>query len=412
MYNCQNTLILGSGLSGKAARGLVERLGGHAEILADTRGVELAALGAILPKTSLVIISPGIPIKCGAAEAARRAGLPVISELEFAYSHCRSRLIAVTGTNGKSTTVGWIAHIVKTAGLRGEALGNIGVPFSQRVCDYDERALLALEVSSFQLEGVRTFRAGVSAILNITPDHLDRHGGLAGYTAAKTALYANALPDDRLVINADDTAAGALRPQTGDVYYFSLKQAVRGAYLNGERLLCLGDDLCAVSELPMPGEHNVSNALAAALCCRLSGIGADSVREGLTGFTGAAHRLQTVAKRGNITYIDDSKATNPASAAAAVKAMRAATVLILGGSDKGADFREIFRAMSSYIISVVVCGETRGRILADAAAEGCANICGVRYFREAVRAAERIARGFGGECNILLSPACASFDEF
>jgi UDP-N-acetylmuramoylalanine--D-glutamate ligase len=433
--------VVGAGVSADAASGRV--------IGVDTGAPEAAALAewgvelhlhddglAHLHEVRAVVKSPGVPAQAPAIEAARARGIPVLGELELAWRLLRNEFIAVTGTNGKTTTVELIGHIHRIAGLPVAVAGNVGTALSGLVGEIDERATVVCEVSSFQLEDTLAFAPEAAVLLNITPDHLDRHGTLAAYREAKLRIFANQREGDVAVLaaalsaeievplgvrrlpfavgtlaEAEAGVAAACRLQDGTIRW------------EGERLLDVG-------ELRLRGAHNRQNALAAATVCIARGIDPGAVREGLRTFPGVPHRLQEVGSRDGVLYVNDSKATNVASTLVALRAFPEGGVhLILGGQGKNQDFAPLREAVAASCRAVYLIGEEAPRIAAalaevappaasplrDAAPsrsrEGNTRVL-VREcveLEQAVTAASAAARR--GE-TVLLSPACASFDQF
>lgn len=404
MYDISKTLILGSGASGQAAAELIRKKGGDAVIISDTRALTLEEFVEIFESVTLTVISPGIPYDTPLSVFSRQIGVDVISELEFAYSYCPSKIIGITGTNGKSTVTAWCAHILNT-----EPLGNFGTPLSQKVDFYGGGVILPVEVSSFMLEGVKEFAPQVAVLLNITPDHLDRHGDIKTYAALKSRIFARA---GFAVLNYDCPIVKNMKPESADTYYFSLKEKVRGAYVSNGDIFWKEERFITVAEIKLKGAHNLSNALAAASACLLAGASKDAVVGGLKTFTGIPHRFQTVGGRGGITFINDSKATNPESTITAINTLDTTAVLILGGSGKGSDFSGLFAAMRPEVAATVITGATAQNIAVAAESAGCKNTVITKTFAEAFAAAAAKAQKLPKPCAILLSPACASFDEF
>jgi UDP-N-acetylmuramoylalanine--D-glutamate ligase len=401
-------LIVGLARSGAAAaRVLRER--GERVIGVDAGGAsgaggtpsteELAALGGErhphtdglgeLERARAVVKSPGVPAQASAIAAARARGMPVLGELELAWRLLRNETIAVTGTNGKTTTVEWIGHIHRQAGLPVAVAGNVGAALSGLVGRIEERTTVVCETSSFQLEDALAFAPEAAVLLNISPDHLDRHGTFEAYGEAKLRIFANQREGDIAVLPA------------------ALAEVELPA---GVRRVCFdADPQPDVAGLRLRGEHNCQNALAAAVVCLARGIDPSAVREGLRTFAGVPHRLQEMGGRDGVRYVNDSKATNLASTLVALRAFPEGGVhLILGGQGKGQDFTPLRAAVAARCSAVYLIGEDAPEIAR--ALEG-ANVtlreCG--DLEKAVDAAS--ASASAGEV-VLLSPACASFDQF
>jgi UDP-N-acetylmuramoylalanine--D-glutamate ligase len=375
---------------------------------------------AQLERVRAVVKSPGVPAEAPVIEAARARGVPVLGELELAWRMLENEFVAVTGTNGKTTTVELIGHIHREAGLPVAVAGNVGAAVSGLVGRIDERVTVVCEASSFQLEDTLAFAPEAAVLLNVAPDHLDRHGTLDAYLEAKLEVFARQDNDDVAVA---PTALCGDAPGLGVEGLGGYARRL-GGY---GRRVCFGEGpgaalavragglwweerpLLAVSELGMRGAHNVENAMAAAAVCLARGVDPDAVRAGLRSFAGVAHRLEEVARRGGVLYVNDSKATNVASTRVALDAFADApgVHLILGGQGKAQDFSTLREAVAG-CRAVYLIGEDAPAI-ADALAgvEAPLRECGdlERAVAEAMEAA------VGGEV-VLLSPACASFDQF
>lgn len=411
MFAGDKILVLGGGRSGCAAYKVLEDLGAHPEIITNT---QVKGAGVDLAGVKLCVISPGVAANDYYAYMCRAAGIKVISELELGYLLSRSKLIAVTGTNGKTTTVTLIAEMLRNSGIVTAALGNIGTPLTERVMFYNEDAVLSVEVSSFMLEHTDEFCPQVAAILNITPDHLDRHKTVENYAAAKLRIFERQNNDNFAVLNYDDPWLKNVRLKAY-TEYISVFDEVAGAYLKSGRLMYNGVPLVPIEEVALKGMHNISNALAASVCAVRGGADIEAVRHCLRTFKGVRHRLEDVCNDGQgVTFVNDSKATNPDSALKGIRSFRSPVTVILGGSDKAADYRELFVSMPDNVVKAVVCGAAADRILDGAAAAGYRRVERVEGFSKAVEAAYKIASNQAGkgECIVLLSPACASFDEF
>jgi UDP-N-acetylmuramoylalanine--D-glutamate ligase len=360
-----------------------------------------------------VVKSPGVPREAPVIAAALGRGLDVVGELELAWRAIPNRFLAVTGTNGKTTTVELLGHIYRTAGEPVAVAGNVGTPLSSLAGSVDPTATVACEASSFQLEDTTAFAPECAVFLNLAPDHLDRHSDLDAYLAAKLRIFANQGNDDIAVYNADDPALAGT-----DLGGCARRIAFcRGAAPGCEVALAEGtifydgQPLLATSELGLFGEHNVANALAAASAALAMGIDRDAVREGLRSFAGVPHRLEQVAEIGGVRFVNDSKATNVASAVVGIDAFEGGVHAILGGSEKGEPFTPLLDPLRERATACYLTGATADRLaaeLAPALADGielhrCADL------EQAVRRAAAAARL--GEV-VLLSPACASFDAF
>jgi UDP-N-acetylmuramoylalanine--D-glutamate ligase len=341
----------------------------------------------------------------------------LIGEIELAYRLGGGRYIAVTGTNGKTTTATLIAEICKAAGRRTELVGNMGLPATERAhASADAETLTVAELSSFQLETIRDFRPEVSVLLNITPDHLDRHKSMENYAAAKARVYMNQTESDCFVVNRDDAAAFATAARCAAklVPFSRLQSRDMGAFVEDGRI-CVRDAagerfaLCGTDELKIPGAHNLENALAAAAATLFAGIPAADIARALRAFTGVAHRLELVDTIGGVRFVNDSKGTNPASSVKAVEATAPGILLIAGGYDKHADFDALVASFGGKVGKLLLMGATAEKIAAAAAARGFRDIVFCADMEACVEAGFRAARP--GD-TVLLSPACASWDMY
>jgi UDP-N-acetylmuramoylalanine--D-glutamate ligase len=363
--------------------------------------------GALLDRARAVVKSPGVPAQASVIVAARERGLPVLGELELAWRMLTNEFIAVTGTNGKTTTVELIGHIHREAGLPVSVAGNVGRALSSLVGALAPKATIVCEVSSFQLEDTLEFAPEAAVLLNLAPDHLDRHGSFEAYLRAKLRVFANQGNDDVAVAPLDlgvEDLGGCARPITFGNGAGAAVSARAGELWWVER------PLLGVSELRLRGAHNVQNAMAAAAVCLARGIEVDAVRAGLRSFAGVPHRLQEVLRRDGVLYVNDSKATNIASTKVALKAFAdvGAIHLILGGQGKGQDFSTLREPVLESCEAVYLIGEAAPAIAAAlAGADLAVNDCG--DLERAVAAATRAA---GDGDVVLFSPACASFDQF
>ncbi len=377
------------------------------EVFLDTDGL------AQLEVTKTVVKSPGVPREAPVIAAALERGTEVVGELEVAWRALPNRFLAVTGTNGKTTTVELLGHLYRTAGEPVAVAGNVGTALSELVGEVDPDATVVCECSSFQLEDASEFAPECGVFLNLAPDHLDRHVDLGSYRDAKLQIFANQGNDDVAVYNADDaelrdTDLGGCARR---VAFCSGADPECEVALAAGTIFYDGEPLIEASELGLVGEHNVANAMAAAAAALSMGLGREAVVEGLRSFSGVAHRLETVAEIGGVRFVNDSKATNVAAATVGLRAFEAGVHAILGGSDKDEAFAPLLAPVRERCRACYLVGDTAERLaaeLAPAAAAGielrrCADL------EDALRQAAAAARP--GEV-VLLSPACASFDAF
>jgi UDP-N-acetylmuramoylalanine--D-glutamate ligase len=416
----KRVMVLGLGLSGRSAAAFCtargarvvaadEKQGWKLEGLQHLEGMAHLVLGPPFPDPAdfdLVVPSPGVP-----AERYRGRARRIWGDVELAFRALSVPIVAVTGTNGKSTTTELIASMLRAAGLRATAAGNIGTPALELVGQPLDVAVL--EVSSFQLEAIDAFRAEVAVILNLTPDHLDRHGTFEAYAAAKARILAGQSADDVAILNFDDDAVRALAPLTrARVVPFRTRGPLeRGAWLDaGAVALRLGDappQRLSLDGLQLAGAHNRENALAALCAAACAGADPDKALAALASFEGLPHRTQIVARRGGVTFVDDSKATNPGAALSSLASFDAPLVWIAGGRDKDLDLTELAEAASRRAHAAVLLGEAAHKL--ERALAGRVETHRVDGIEDAVRRAAELARP--GDA-VLLSPGCSSLDQF
>jgi UDP-N-acetylmuramoylalanine--D-glutamate ligase len=363
----------------------------------------------------LAVISPGVPVTSEAVQKVRAAGIPIIGEVELAYrlKSTGVELAAITGTNGKTTTTALLAEILKQGGINSTVAGNIGVPLVS-VIDEMAQGVISLEVSSFQLETVRDFRPRVSAILNITPDHLDRHGTMENYIEAKASILACQGPSDFTVLNYEDNLVRELAHRArSQVIYFSTRQLLsQGVFIENGQIVAQLDKryhLGGRDEVLLRGEHNLENILCAVGAALSLGVNQEAIRNTLATFPGVRHRLEEVASIAGVLYINDSKGTNPDSTIKALQSFTRPVVLIAGGRHKGADLTALARIIAGQVSHLILVGEAKEIIREKVMEQEFHNIHMVERFSEAVRQAHELARP--GDV-VLLSPACASWDMF
>ncbi|MBS4030022.1 MAG: UDP-N-acetylmuramoyl-L-alanine--D-glutamate ligase [Clostridiales bacterium] len=364
---------------------------------------------------ALVIKNPGVPLDLPPIVRATELGIPVITEVELAAWKISAPIVAITGTNGKTTTTALTGEMYKNSGRRTFVAGNIGLPLSAIARSVTPQDVVVAELSSFQLEGTLSFRPSLSAILNITPDHMDRHGTLDDYREAKAKIFANQKDDDAVVLNADDTETYGMRLRpAATVYTFSrMKEVPQGAYVrDGQIIINNGTEIqrvCAISDIAIPGAHNLENALAATLLAWLGGVPLGTIADTLRQFPGVPHRLEFVQTVNGISFYNDSKGTNTDAAIKAMEAFAGRKVLIAGGYDKGGEFESFAEALKEHASHVVIIGQVAARLASALTAVGFTHFEYAGSLDEAVRKSYRAAKA--GEI-VLLSPACASWDMF
>jgi UDP-N-acetylmuramoylalanine--D-glutamate ligase len=368
-----------------------------------------------LDQYDIAVMSPGVPLDLPFVIQMKTAGIHIIGEIELAYLLCKGKFIGITGTNGKTTTTALTGEIFEASGLSYNVVGNIGLPAVSKALEATEETFMITEISSFQLETIENFHAKVAAVLNLTPDHLNRHKTMENYIAAKARIFENQDETDALVLNYDDMPTRELANLTKSrVHFFSRKTQIgQSAYIeNGQIILnCCGntEPVCLVSDLLIFGRHNEENALAAALICRLAGLDVTTIAQGLKSFKGVEHRIEYTATVEGRKFYNDSKGTNPDSTICAIEAMAVPTHLIAGGYDKDSDFGPMFDVFGDKIKSLILLGATKQKIADVAREKGFEAIVLVESMEEAVRVA--FERSQNGDA-ILLSPACASWDMY
>ena len=378
------------------------------------------ALGDVLPSITVAVLSPGIPLNAPIVRRVQGAGIPVFSEVEVAYRICRAPIVAVTGTKGKSTTTALIGALFTAAGKTAHVGGNIGNALIGETAFAAESDWVIAEVSSFQLEAIRSFKPRISLITNITPDHLDRYHSMEEYAEAKFRIFANQGPHDTFVGNLDDEIVRAAPGEDGNrikaraLWFATEPHRATTLYLRGGEQIVYapptGDprpvDVMNAAEIPLLGRHNVENVMGAILVALAAGLPLEAIREGVRTFRPLGHRLEPVAERDGVQYVDDSKATNPGSVIAAMRSFDRPIVLIAGGKAKGTDFAEMGKVVSSRAKAVVLIGEAADEI---ATVVKRAPVVRAASMEEAVEHARAFAEP--GDV-VLLSPGCASFDMF
>lgn len=424
----QKFLILGVSRSGSAAakyllgNGAVcyfyeemssEKISAAKKEIVSLGGTEVLKDNAdeILDVIDVVVISPGVPINHPLAVRAKSKGIRIIGELELGYQSFTPPFIAITGTNGKTTTVSLIDAVFKEAEIKRKLVGNVGVPITSELSGADSDTVFIAEVSSFQLESVSAFCPHISCILNIAPDHLERHYNMENYIFLKKRVFSNQKESEYCVLNYDDeTVRSFYTDVKAKVLWVSTREEVDGAYLKDGALYFKGEKYIDAGEIPIAGEHNVYNALFTIAVAGIMGIGLEIVSRAIKGFKGIPFRNQTVAEKGGVKFVNDSKSTNTASAITAIKGSNEPTVLILGGSEKGESYDKLFECIkNSTVKHVVLTGSSRRNMLLAADKAGFYEITVCPDFDYSVKIAAMMAES--GD-RVLLSPACASFDVF
>lgn len=429
-YAGKKVMVVGMAKSGLASARLLLEVG--ADVVLYDMKTEFAdgtfdgltgraefALGAdpnaVAQRCDALVLSPGVPTDLPFIAQAKADGKSVTGEIELGFVYSPAEFVAITGTNGKTTTTALTGAIFKNSGLTTHVLGNIGIPIAGEALKTKRGDVVVAETAALQLDTIDTFRPHACAVLNVTEDHLNRYGTMENYTAAKALIFKNQTQDDACVLNYDNAITRAMAgKQKSKVIWFSRKVRLdRGVFIDDGRLVSVEDDgahvICRPGEIKIPGAHNLENALAAVALARCYGIAESVIRDTLKTFPGVEHRIEFVRELDGVRYINDSKGTNPDATEKAAEAMTRPTVLILGGYDKKNDFVSLFEGFGPLIRHVVAIGATQAKLLADAKAAGYAPVTTADSFEEAVNSARGIAKD---GWNVLLSPACASYDMF
>lgn len=433
MNQKEKVLVLGAGISGINAGKLLTEVGRPVILYDGNKEKNEAELreqlgnpsdltivlgeltDEVLAQAGLCVISPGIPTDADFVMQVRTAGIPVWSEIELAYHYAKGRLIAITGTNGKTTTTALTGKICADYAESVFVVGNIGNAYTKEALKTKEESITVAEVSSFQLENIVNFHPQVSAVLNITPDHLNRHKTMECYTNVKLSVAKNQSPEDVVILNYEDDRLRAAAPEMMPrvLFFSSARELPEGAYLKGEEIFLALDGtvtrVCSIQDLNLLGRHNYENVMAAVLMAVSIGIPMDSIRHSLSEFRAVEHRIEFVEEKNGVAYYNDSKGTNVDAAIQAIRAMIRPTVLLGGGYDKGAEFDEWIQAFDGKVKQLILMGATARQIADTAAKYGVENIVFVDSMEEAVQTAAKTAEP--GDA-VLLSPACASWGMF
>lgn len=419
-FKNKNVLVYGLGKSGIAVYDLLKKLKAKVYTF-DEFKFPKKELNIDLKSLDLAVISPGVPKNTQVYQNLLLSDVKMISEVEFASCFLKGEIISITGTNGKTTTVSLLGEIFKNQYGKKKVFvaGNIGLPISKVATKTKPKTNSILELSSFQLELIENFHSNIAVVLNLAPDHLDRYENFEEYISAKFNIFKNLKDDDKVVLNYNDKILKTL--DIPNTFYFSINNeednaSFCGVFLKDKNVFFKNDEveyLLNINDIKLLGEKNIENILAAVLVAKLKNLDMKKVQESINNFLPLANRLEIVKKEGSITYINDSKATNVASAISDINAIKQSFVLILGGSDKGEDFLPLAENLSNnkFVKQIVVSGQTKQKI-AEALEKCNLNFEVAKSFKAAVLYAIDFAKNFGGEISVLLAPACASFDEF
>ena len=431
-YNGKKALVCGMARSGIAAAKLLNRLGARVtlqdmkkreEISADVLALEGEGIvlytGAnpdeIACAQDLIVLSPGIPCDLPFIAAAEEAGIEVISEVELAYRLTPCPITAITGTNGKTTTTALLGKIMKDACPSVFVVGNIGTPYTSKAQEMQENSVTVAEISSFQLETIEEFAPEVSAILNITEDHLNRHHTMEEYIRVKELITKNQSSEDVCVLNYEDEVLRKFGETAVPkvVYFSSVRTLEKGIYLEGDTIVLATETakipVVKTGELKLLGQHNYENVMAAVAMAYYAGVDMESIRKSVCEFTAVEHRIEYVTEKNGVVYYNDSKGTNPDAAIKGIQAMNRPTYLIGGGYDKESSYDEWIKAFDGKVRCLVLIGQTKEKIKAAAERLGFTDLVLLETLQEAVHFCAEHAKE--GEA-VLLSPACASWGQF
>lgn len=429
----KNVLVFGSGLSGIGAADLLKEVSANPiiydgneqldpeeirEKLKDGQGVRVI-LGEIsqteMSSLDLVVLSPGVPTDLPVVQKFQEMGLTVWGEVELAYQMSKGTVLAVTGTNGKTTTTAMLGKIMSDYLDSVYIVGNIGTPYTSVALETKEETVTVAEISSFQLETIQDFRPQVSAILNITEDHLNRHHTMEEYIRVKELITGNQTEDQVSVLNYEDLVLREFGKhiKAKAVYFSSLQELAQGIFLDGKKIVLRDGDkelvITSTDRLKILGRHNYENTMAAAAVAYYAGVPVENIRASVEAFTAVEHRIEYVAQRNGVVYYNDSKGTNPDAAIKGIQAMDRPTLLIGGGYDKDSSYEEWIRAFDGKVRYLVLIGQTREKIQEAAHSCGFMSTILAEDLTEAVRVCAQLAHP--GDA-VLLSPACASWGQF
>lgn len=429
----KKVLVVGTGISGIAATKLLNRHNAEVILLDSNESINendvrskmpegikaKIVIGRIekdlIPQIDLVVLSPGVPTDADFVLELKEAGIPIWGEIELGYHFAKGKIVAITGTNGKTTTTTLVGQIMKNFYKSVYVIGNIGAPYTEIADMTTDETVTVAEISSFQLETIHDFKPDASAILNITPDHLNRHHTMEGYIAAKANIFKNQGKEETLVLNYEDKELTRLaETANANVLFFSSARKLEyGIYLEGDYIIYRAEEIenivCNINELKIFGTHSYENVMAAVGLAITLGVPMDVIKDSITSFVAVEHRIEYVDTINGVEYYNDSKGTNPDASMKAIEAMKTKTVLIAGGYDKGSEYDEWIQAFGSKIKHLILLGQTKEKIRDTAYRLGYTNVTLVDDLKEAVELAASLAQV--DEC-VLLSPACASWGMF
>lgn len=424
----KRVLVAGTGISGISAAKLLEKA--KAQVILYDGNVELKVedimaklpedttvdviIGEFPQKIDLLVISPGVAIDSEIVLHYEKQGVPVWGEIELAYNYEQGDVVAITGTNGKTTTTTLVGEIMKAHNEDTYVVGNIGYPYTEAVTNTKKSSVTVAEISSFQLETIHTFAPKVSAVLNITPDHLNRHKTMENYVEVKESISKNQDGEDVCVLNYDDEYLKGFKPKNAKVVYFSRQiKPETGAYMSGDMIMYTDGnkdyEIVNVYDMQIIGAHNYENVMAAVAITFNMGVSVETIKRVILEFKGVEHRIEYVNTINEVVYYNDSKGTNPDAAIKAIEAMTRPTILIGGGYDKKSEFDEFVNAFNDTVKTLVLIGDTKEKIAKTAEKYGFTNYIFASDLKDAVRICKEMSKP--GDA-VLLSPACASWDMF
>lgn len=417
----KKVLVYGMGISGKGAVKLLQSNGldiaiydDNAEAFCDFQDIENRcgqSVKDVLKDISLLVVSPSVSQDNPIVVEAKAKRIEVIGELELAYRNCKADVLAVTGTNGKTTTVELLAKMLSCAHLKTMAMGNNGVCFSEFAQTLQPCDAAVVEVSSFQLETIDTFAPKIAICLNVTPDHLERHKDMEGYINCKRRIFSFQHTSDYAVLNYDEQVVREMAHDIlSNTYYFSTKSIVKGAYVCAGSIFykdITTELVCSINDIKLKGIHNLENALACITACKILRIPNYAIVKALNEFTAPSHRMEYIGEYCNAKYYNDSKATNISATLSACRCMVGKTTLILGGYDKGLSYEGLFEALPIKIATIIVYGANREKIIEDARKLNSLTVIRADDLEDAVRLSAKIVSK-----NVLFSPATSSYDSF
>ena len=434
-FTNKKVLVVGTGKSGVAAVRLLNKSGAEVIVLEGNTSFSTEEIISRFPKDAefdliigelpeqkmnnidFVILSPGVPTDLPFVVKLQEKNIPVWGEIELAYLCGAGKLFAITGTNGKTTTTALTGEIMKTYFKDVYVVGNIGYPYTEYAAKMTEKSVTVAEVSSFQLETINKFHPQISAILNITPDHLNRHHTMECYVEAKARIAKNQNKDEICVLNYEDEYLKKIAKDIpAKIFWFSSEHELKeGIWLHGEKIMyCDGEEqepvmVCTIHDMKLLGKHNYENVMAAVAIAMHAGVPIDCIRKAVKEFNAVEHRIEYVREVNGVKYYNDSKGTNPDAAIKAVEAMVRPTIVIGGGYDKDSSYDEWIASFGDKVKALVLLGQTKDKIAAAAKKAGFANIIMTESLEEAVKVSSEQAKS--GDA-VLLSPACASWGMF